>query len=103
MNGAESFRALARTLLAQPDVEEGTGFGSRPGLRVQGHIFAMLIDGALVVKLPAHRCTVLVATHTARPFDRGQNRPLKEWVVVSESHQWQWRGLAQEAIAYVRR
>jgi len=39
------FERLAVQLLADPAVTRGSGFGSTPGLRVGGKIFAML--GAL--------------------------------------------------------
>jgi hypothetical protein len=41
-----SFEVLADDLLADPDVTEGTGFGSNPGLRVHRKIFAMLVQGS---------------------------------------------------------
>jgi hypothetical protein len=98
-----SFDAIAARLLADPEVERGTGFGTRPGLRAGGRIFAMLIDDDLVVKLPADRCAELVATGSARPFDRGQGRPLKEWVRIAHAGSIDWRAIADEAHAFVRR
>jgi len=97
-----SFEAIADRLLTEPGVDEGTGFGSSPGLRVGGRIFAMLTRDGLVVKLPARRCTEIVAAQMGYPFDRGQGRPLKEWVVVSDTTQQDWPGLALEALTYVR-
>jgi len=73
-----SFEAIADRLLSEPDVAEGTGFGSSQKLRVGGKIFAMLAPGGLVVKLPARRCAELVTEQIGKPFDRGQGRPLKE-------------------------
>lgn len=102
MTREASFEAVADQLLGEPEVEEGTGFGSSPGLRVDGRIFAMLVRDEFVVKLPAHRCAALVSTRTARPFDRGQGRPLKEWVVISDHAEDQWVALAQEALAFLR-
>lgn len=42
------FEKLAVRFRADPAVGEGTGFGSSPGLRVGGKIFAMLVNGHLV-------------------------------------------------------
>ncbi len=70
-----SFEAIADRLLRQPDVGEGTGFGSSPGLRVGGKIFAMLAPGGLVVKLPARRCAELVAAQMGQSFERGKAAP----------------------------
>jgi hypothetical protein len=104
MTGAEtSFAVIAQRLLSDSDVDEGTGFGRNAGLRSGGRIFAMLVAGELVVKLPAARCAELVAAGSARPFERGQGRPLKEWVTVSGAAEPDWLPLAREALAFVRR
>lgn len=97
-----AFDGVAAALLPEPDVDEGTGFGTNPGLRTGGKIFAMLINGELVVKLPADRCAELVAAGSARPLEMGQRR-MREWVRVREVDEARWRQLAQEARAYVAR
>jgi hypothetical protein len=103
MTNAEAvFSEIAAQLLREPDVSEGTGFGSNAGLRVGGKIFTMLVRGELVVKLPAARCAELVATGSARPFDSGRGRPLREWVTVGDSMAGDWPALAREAQAFVR-
>jgi hypothetical protein len=98
---AAAFAGIAGRLLREPGVSEGTGFGSNAGLRVGGKIFAMLVRGELVVKLPAARCVVLVASGIARPFDSGRGRPLKAWITVTETAEAQWLALASEALAFV--
>src|SRR4029079_14415950 len=40
-------------------IDTATAFAS-PGIRIDGHIFAMLQAGALVLKLPADRCRELI-------------------------------------------
>lgn len=52
---ADLYEQLAARLLAQPHVEQGTGFGRVPGLRTGKKIFAMLCRDELVVKLPRER------------------------------------------------
>jgi YjbR protein len=95
-----SFDAIANELLSEPGVDEGTGFGSNPGLRVGGKIFAMQVDGRLVVKLPAERVTALSEAAGAEPFVIGK-RTMREWVSVApEAHDW--GALAREAFAFVR-
>jgi hypothetical protein len=103
VSGAEAaFAAIASELLRKPGVSEGTGFGANPGLRAGSKIFAMLVRGELVVKLPAARCAELVAGGAARPFERGRGHPLKEWICVGEDAKSQWPALARQALASVR-
>lgn len=98
--GQAAFEAVAATLLPDPGVEEGTGFGTNPGLRVRGKIFAILHDGELVLKLPAERCTALVEAGRARPFEIGR-RKMREWIRLAEVDEQEWLGLAREAREYV--
>jgi hypothetical protein len=59
--------------LADPDVSEGTGFGTTPGLRVGTEICAMIGRvGELVVKLPKGRVHRLVASASAHDSTRGE-------------------------------
>ena len=99
---AEAFAAVAEPLLAEPGVEPGTNFSKRPGLRIGGRIFAMLVSERLVVKLPADRCAGLVAEAAAVPLDTG-GRPMREWVsMTGPPDAERWRALAEEALAFVR-
>ena len=75
------------------------GFGS-DALQVNGKIFAMLRQDALVVKLPATRVAELIATGVAMPFDAGKGRPMREWAMLGESASRRWLSLAREAVAY---
>jgi hypothetical protein len=98
------FEQLAVRLLADPAVGQGTGFGSAPGLRVGGKIFAMLRGADLVVKLPEAHVDQLVGSGTGAPFDpRGDGRRMREWAAIPERHGDQWDQLADEALAFVRR
>jgi hypothetical protein len=98
--GEAAFEAVAATLLPELDVEQGTGFGTNPGLRTREKIFAMLHGGELVVKLPAQRCTELVEAGRARPFEIGR-RTMREWIRMTEVDEQEWLRLAREARVYV--
>jgi hypothetical protein len=92
---------IAKHQLTGRDVTTGTGFGTNEGLRVSGKIFAMLVRGELVVKLPKDRVDALVETGAARRFDAGKGRPMKEWASVPPSASRRWKGLVEEARVFV--
>jgi TfoX/Sxy family transcriptional regulator of competence genes len=92
---------IARDQLAKRGVTGGTGFGTNEGLRVSGKIFAMLVRGELVVKLPRDRVDELVDAGAARRFDSGKGRPMREWASVPASASRRWRGLVEEARTFV--
>ena len=96
------FAAIVAELAGEPDVTEGTGFGKMPGLRTGGKIFAMLVRGRLVVKLPRERVDALLAAGAAERFDPGHGRPMKEWASVAPSANESWADLAAGALAFVR-
>jgi len=98
----QRFEQLAGRFVADPDVTEGTGFGSAPGLRIKGKIFAMLVKDELVVKLPKDRVDELVAAGAGTNFDPGHGRLMKEWASVPADSPEDWERLADEALAFVR-
>ena len=95
------FATLAARFADEPDVSEGTGFGKMPGLRTRGKIFAMLVEGRLVVKLPRERVDDLVAAGAAEQFDPGHGRRMKEWASLDPAAPDDWEGLAAEARRFV--
>jgi TfoX/Sxy family transcriptional regulator of competence genes len=99
----ERYDKLIDALTEQPGVtppSAGGKFGSA-GLKVQGKIFAMLVRGELVVKLPRTRVAELVAAGQGRNFDANKGRPMAEWFVANADCDWQQ--LADEALSYVAR
>jgi hypothetical protein len=96
------FERIAASFKGRPGVTHGTGFGSSPGLRIGGKIFAMIVRDALVVKLPKERVDELVDSAVASPFDAGKGRPMKEWASVPADHRRRWQHLADEAFDFVK-
>jgi hypothetical protein len=83
------------------DADGKRAFGAG-ALKTGGKIFAMLVGGALVVKLPKARVDALVEAGKGTRFDAGKGRPMKEWVVLDDSHSdAQWLELAREARVFV--
>ena len=95
------FEGVVEPFSGDPQVTGGTGFGSAQGRRVDGRIFAMLVRGELVVKLPRRRVDVLVEAGTARWFDAGKARPMREWASISTAQADAWAKLVAEAYKFV--
>jgi hypothetical protein len=101
MAADEAFERLTRRFISEPAVSQGTGFGSSPGLRVRGRIFAMLSGDALVVKLPKDRVDQLVASGNGIRFDPGHGRVMRGWISVPPNKSDEWESLAAESFAFV--
>ena len=104
----ERFATIVEELLGNPGVtppadETGAkkGFGSS-GLKIHDKIFAMLVRGKLVVKLPKSRVDALVASGNGERFDpRHDGRLMKEWVTIEPTAEEEWLPLAREAMEFV--
>jgi hypothetical protein len=103
----ERFAAVIAGLGDNPDVSypsDGaratTMFGAS-ALKIRNRIFAMLVGGRIVVKLPRQRVDALIASGGGERFDPGHGRLMKEWVAVEPTAEEDWMCLAREAMAYV--
>lgn len=81
--------------------EAGNRFGSL-SLRINEKIFAMLVRGRLVVKLPRSRVDALVASCDGERFvPRRDGKAMREWLVLRPSSEIEWPRIAKEAMDYV--
>ena len=96
----EAFQPLIDTELVRPGITAGRMFGS-PVLKVGGKVYAMLVKGRLVVKLPRDRVEALVASGLGDPFDPGHGKTSKEWVAVDAAASRRWRSLVNEAREFI--
>ena len=100
----ERYATIVEALLGNPDVTLGVpgkkGFGSS-GLATNHKIFAMLVKGKLVVKLPRQRVDALIASGAGERFDPGHGRLMKEWLTVAPTSDEGWLPLAREAMEFV--
>jgi hypothetical protein len=79
----------------------GSGFG-RGSLKYQGKIFAMLVRGQLVVKLPETRVAELITAGEGAAFDANKGTPMREWLSVDPAARLNWLSLAIEALDFAR-
>jgi hypothetical protein len=99
----EHYDDIAHELAAtNGDVRLGKLF-SMPAIYVGDKACAGFTQGAMMVfKLPGAAHAEALALTGAHLFDpSGQNRPMKEWVVVPAAHAPEWPRLAKLALAYV--
>jgi hypothetical protein len=105
MTPEDRFAELVTAVSGYPGVSvpDGSGasrFGSS-ALKVDGSIFAMLMGGALVVKLPRDRVAACIASGTGGPFGAGRGTPMKEWLTVVGDDLETWLELTLEALDFV--
>jgi hypothetical protein len=79
----------------------GSGFG-RGALRFEGKIFAMLVRGRLVLKLPEARVSDLIAAGEGVNFDANKGTPMREWLSLDPGSGLAWLPLAHEAIDFAQ-
>ncbi len=99
----ERYEELIDQLLGTDGVTPpgGSGFG-RGSIRYRRKIFAMLVRGQLVVKLPASRVDELLAAGEGDRFDANKGTPMKEWFSLDPESSLDWLPLAREALDFAR-
>ena len=98
------FEDLVDGLVGCPGVTPprgGSGFG-RSALRWEKKIFAMLVRGRLVLKLPAPRVDALVAAGDGVRFDANKGTPMREWFSLDPESGLAWLPLAREALDFAQ-
>lgn len=76
--------AISKVFAKNPRVSLGKLF-SAVGLKIDNKIFAMVVRGALVVKLPRPRVDELVTAKAGRRFEPGPGHVMKEWISMTAS------------------
>jgi TfoX/Sxy family transcriptional regulator of competence genes len=95
------FAPVIAAFTGDRQVTTGTMMASL-GLKVNGRIFAMMVRGRFVAKLPRERVDEMVRLGQGERFDpRRDGRVMKEWLVAGEKAP-PWIELAREAHRYVR-
>jgi hypothetical protein len=79
----------------------GSGFG-RGSLKYRGKIFAMLVRGSLVLKLPGDRVAALIKAGEGVAFDANKGTAMREWFSLAPDSRLGWQSLATEALDFAR-
>jgi hypothetical protein len=102
----ERYAALCEAFVGNPDVSQPSATGSKKTfgsstLRIRDRIFAMLVKGRLVVKLPARRVDALIASGAGQRYAPRPGRFMKEWLSLEPaSSDETWLSLAREAMEF---
>jgi hypothetical protein len=95
-----AYDEVAAELTATSTATTGAMFGM-PCLKCNGKAFAGYYRGAMVFKLGGADHAAALALEGSRLFDpSGQDRPMKEWVVVPAAHSARWLAFARDALRY---
>jgi hypothetical protein len=71
-------------------------------LKTKRKMFAMLNKGNYVVKLPKERVAALLKSGEGQPYDPGNGRIMKEWVIIPIEHADKWTEFASEAKKFAK-
>jgi hypothetical protein len=96
-----AFQPVVDAFAGEKDVSRARRFSTSSVLSVKGKIFAMMVKGRFVAKLPRDRVDDIVAGGFGVPFEPGPGRVMKEWVSVDAKGP-PWIALAREAHRFVK-
>lgn len=93
---------LTDDLLYDPAIGRATMMGY-PCIRLAGQFLASYDKaGGLIVKLPSHRVTELVAAGSGEPFAPA-GKVFREWVAIPTIDRPLWESLLAQAVAFARK
>lgn len=71
-------------------------------LKTRKKMFAMFSRGNYVVKLPKERVKELLGSGDGLPYDPGNGKIMKEWVIIPIEHSDKWINYASEAKEFAK-
>jgi hypothetical protein len=101
MVDSDVFDEILGLLPPTPVVTRGKMFGM-PCLKVNGKVFACFWAGGLSVKLPGEEVAKALQISGIAILDpMGNNRPMKEWILIDEKVQKLWVEYSVKSYGYV--
>jgi hypothetical protein len=101
MNARERFDELVGDLASTDGTRSSTMFGM-PCIKVGTRAFAGLYHDEMLFKLTGATHARALALEGARLFEPMEGRPMREWVLVPETHGDHWEDLARAAMRFAR-
>ncbi|MHA2035799.1 MAG: hypothetical protein ACW98X_05160 [Promethearchaeota archaeon] len=71
-------------------------------LKIRKKMFAMFQKSNYVLKLPKERVEELISSGEGLPYDPGNGRIMKEWVIIPEEQMDKWIEYASEAKEFAK-
>ena len=71
-------------------------------LKTMKKMFAMFQKGNYVLKLPKDRVLELINSGEGEPYDPGNGKIMKEWVIIPEEYSEKWIEFASEAKEFAK-
>ena len=97
MTSEEYWSKVKEQFLKMSDVQK-----QGESLKTRKKMFAMLNKGNYVVKLPKDRVEELISSGEGLPYDPGNGRIMKEWVIIPEEYSDKWIEYALVAMQFVK-
>ncbi len=69
-------------------------------LKIKKKMFAFLNKGNITVKLPKERVTELLSSGEGLPYDPGNGKIMKEWVIIPLKDSDKWINFAKEGMRF---
>ena len=92
MTAEENWSKVKEHFLKLSDVQK-----QGEALKIRKKMFAMFSKGKYVVKLPKPLVAEMLASGEGMPYDPGNGKIMKEWVIIPESAADKWIEYASEA------
>lgn len=88
--------------LELPDAKESKMFGSKCLKAPNGKAFAVYWKGYMIFKLKGDAADDALSLDGAQMFTPMEGRPMNGWIQVPFDYADRWKGMAEEALVYVR-
>jgi hypothetical protein len=92
MTSEETWLMIKEHFLKIEDVQK-----QGESLKIRKKMFAMFNKGNFVLKLPKERVEELLETGEGLPYDPGNGRIMKEWIIIPEEISKKWIDYTSEA------